>query len=274
MSAAITRLGVTGWPVAHSLSPAMHNAALEAVGLGTSWHYQLLPITPELFDETVRALPASGFRGVNVTIPHKLAALALANDASVRAAAMGSANTLLFGPDGTIHADNTDGPGMLAALSSVLPGGASGRRVAVLGAGGTSRSAVWALLDAGAATVKVWNRTPVRAAELCAEVGGEPITDPADLNGSEIIINCTSVGLHDGDELEQLPVNEALLGSASVIIDFVYKPAGTALGHAAQRLGVPLIDGLELLVRQGVEAFTQFTGQLAPLDVMCAAVRG
>jgi shikimate dehydrogenase len=252
----------------------MHNAALEAVGLGESWRYQLLPITPELFDETVRALPASGFRGISVTIPHKLAALAVASDASARAAAMGSANTLLFGDDGEIYADNTDGPGMLAALSSVLPGGVSGRRVAVLGAGGTSRSAVWALLDAGAATVKVWNRTALRAAELCAAVGGESVSDPGRLEGSDVIVNCTSVGLHDGDELEQLPVSEQLLGNAAVIVDFVYRPAGTPLGDAARRLGVPLIDGLELLVRQGVEAFTQFTGRPAPAEVMRAAVRG
>ena len=119
-----TFLGVCGWPVAHSRSPAMHNAALAEVGV--DWRYLLLPLPPQLFSETVRALPAAGFRGVNVTIPHKEAALALADEATETARAIGAANTLTFGADGTIHADNTDAPGLLAALASSCP--PAGRR--------------------------------------------------------------------------------------------------------------------------------------------------
>jgi shikimate dehydrogenase len=270
----VTRLGVAGWPVSHSLSPAMHNAALAAVGLGESWRYQLLPITEELFTETVRALPASGFRGISVTIPHKPAALDVADSATERAAAMGSANTLIFADDGTIRADNTDGPGMIAALSEALPDGVRGRRVAVLGAGGTARSVVWALLDAGAASVQVWNRTAARATELCAAIGGDPALEARQLAGSDVIINCTAVGLRDGDTLDQLPLSDALLASAAVVVDFVYRPQGTPLGDAAARLGVAFVDGRELLVRQGVEAFTQFTGLAAPVDAMRDAIRG
>ncbi len=155
------RLGVLGWPVAHSRSPAIQNAALEAAGLGASWHYQLLPVPPELFDETVRALPDAGFRGVNVTIPHKEAALALATDASDRARAIGAANTLLFKDDGQIDADNTDAPALTDALSQHIE--LSGSSVLVLGAGGSARAAVWALKDAGAGDVAIWNRTPGRA---------------------------------------------------------------------------------------------------------------
>ncbi len=280
------RLGVAGWPVAHSLSPAMQNAALRTVGLGAGWRYQLLPLRPELFTETVPALAVSGFRGINVTIPHKHAALQLADTASDRAAAMGSANTLIFEADGSVRADNTDGPGMIAAMSAVLGRAPAGLRVAVLGAGGTARSAIWALLAAGASSVAVWNRTATRAVELCAAVGGEAVVPTARaaeftaadlaerLAGPDVIVNCTSVGLRESDTLAQLPVHDELLGGARLIVDFVYRRGGTPLQAAAERLGVAYIDGLELLVRQGVEAFTLFTGMPAPVDVMRAAVRG
>ena len=158
-----TRLGVIGWPVAHSRSPAMFRAAFEACGM-EGWSYQRLPLPSELFEETVRALPASGFLGVNVTIPHKQAALALADRATGAARAIGAANTLTFDADGTIEAENTDAPGLIAALSRSVEG-ISAR---VLGAGGSARAAVWGLLDAGAASVSVWNRTPERAVELQA----------------------------------------------------------------------------------------------------------
>jgi shikimate dehydrogenase len=148
------RLGVLGWPVAHSRSPAMHRAAFAELGLD-GWSYQLLPVPPELFDETVRALPAAGFVGANVTLPHKQAALELSDDASPAALSIGAANTLSFAADGRIYAENTDGPALIASLPIALPGA----RAVVLGAGGTARSAVWALHAAGA-DVAVGNRTP------------------------------------------------------------------------------------------------------------------
>ncbi|HEX7299380.1 MAG TPA: shikimate dehydrogenase, partial [Solirubrobacteraceae bacterium] len=135
----LTRLGVLGWPVAHSRSPAMQNAALAAAGLG-GWRYQHLPVPPELFAETVPALPAVGFVGANVTIPHKEAALALADEATETARAIGAANTLSFGPDGAIAADNTDAAGLLGALGDERP-----RTAVILGAGGSARAAAYAL---------------------------------------------------------------------------------------------------------------------------------
>src|SRR5204863_6604883 len=107
-------VGVAGWPVAHSRSPAMHNAAFAASGLG-GWFYTRLPLPPELFAETVRALPSSDYRGLNVTIPHKEVALALADEVTATATAIGAANTLTFGPDGAIEAENTDAQGFLDA---------------------------------------------------------------------------------------------------------------------------------------------------------------
>ncbi len=210
-----TRLGVVGWPVAHSRSPAMHNAALEAVGLG-GWRYQHLPIPPELFDEAVSALPGAGFRGVNVTIPHKRAALALATDPTPRALAIGAANTLVFEDGGRIHADNTDAPGLIDGL----PFRPAGRTALVLGAGGSARAALWALLDAGAREVRVWNRTPARARDLCAELGGTPVerAEPADL-----LVNCTSVGLvPSADPFKPLPVDADDVTSYECVVDLVY----------------------------------------------------
>jgi hypothetical protein len=151
------RLGVCGWPVGHSRSPAMHNAALAALGLG-DWRYQRLPIPPEAFAETVRALPARGFRGVNVTIPHKEAALALADTATDTARAIGAANTLTFA-DGAIEADNTDAGGLLDAIAPVRA--VRGARALVLGAGGAWRAAVYAARpSARSACARSWVVAP------------------------------------------------------------------------------------------------------------------
>jgi shikimate dehydrogenase len=260
------RLGVLGWPVAHSRSPAIQNAALAAVGL-TDWRYQLLPAPPELLRELVGALPRAGFRGANVTIPHKRAALALATDPSDRARAIGAANTIVFGTDGEMRADNTDAP----ALISSLPLAVRGATALVLGAGGSARAAVWALLDAGAAEVRVWNRTPERAHELCADLGASPVTtvQPAD-----VLVNCTAVGLDGSAPFERLPISAEGLTAFGCVADLVYTPSGTVLVAQARARGVATVDGLELLVGQGALSFEQFTGHPAPVDVMRAAARG
>jgi shikimate dehydrogenase len=263
----LTRLGVLGWPVGHSRSPAMQNAALQAVGLA-GWRYQLLPVPPELFDETARGLPGAGFRGVNITIPHKHAALALADRATPRARAIGAANTLVFDPDSVIWADNTDAPALIAALPFAI----SGRTVLVLGAGGSARAAVWALLDAGAAEVRVWNRTPERAQRLCEELGGgRPVqsAEPADL-----LVHCTSSGLDVPDgAFKQLPISADLLDRYECVVDYVYSDSGSPITQAARAQSIPVVDGLELLVEQGALSFERFTGREAPVDIMRAAAR-
>jgi shikimate dehydrogenase len=259
------RLGVIGWPVAHSLSPAFQNAALKAAGL-TEWRYQRLPIPPERFVETVRALPAAGFRGVNITIPHKETALALADDPSPRALAIGAANTLLFEPDGRIRADNTDAPGLIGAL----PIDARGLSVLVLGAGGTARAAVWALLNAGASEVRVWNRNPERARRLCSELGGTPVerADAADL-----LVHTTPIGLDGNDKtLKGLPLGADDLLRYKILVDFVYRGEGTALVRAARNCSIETVDGLELLIAQGALSFQQFTGIAPSVAAMREAV--
>jgi shikimate dehydrogenase len=257
------RLGVIGWPVAHSRSPAIQNAALKAAGL-TGWRYQLLPVAPELLAEIVPALPAAGFRGANVTLPHKSAALALATDRSPRAQAIGAANTLCFEEEGAIRADNTDAPALIEALPRVP----RGLRALVLGAGGSARAAVWALGDAGAAEVQVWNRTPERAEALCAELGGTPVRSAS---AADVLVNCTAVGLDGSTSLEGLPLGAGDLAAYGCVVDLVYAASTTALVSAATAAGVPTVDGLELLVGQGALSFELFTGMDAPRAAMRAA---
>ncbi len=253
--------------MAHSRSPQIQNAALVAAGLG-SWRYQLLPVPPALFAETVSALPGAGFRGANVTIPHKEDALALAHDATPAARAIGAANTLLFDDDGSIQAANTDAP----ALIDALPFSPRGKTALVLGAGGSARAAVWALLEAGAAEVRIWNRNPERARSLAGELGGAVAerAEPADL-----LVHCTPVGMNgDGAEFKQLPLRADEISMYTCVVDLVYSHAETPLIAAAKARGVTAVDGLDLLVGQGALSFERFTGRPAPVEVMRAAARG
>jgi shikimate dehydrogenase len=299
-----SRLGVLGWPVAHSRSPAIHNAALAALGMD-GWRYQLLPVPPELLDETTRGLGAAGFVGANVTIPHKHAALALASEASAAAIAIGAANTLTFAPDGAIAAANTDAPGLIAALD-LKPRGIS---ALVLGAGGSARAAVWALREAGAREISVWNRTPERAEQLAHELGARPVRAPVP---ADLLINCTSVGLppalgairasagvqpapgaiaasggapppeaagrversaSEREELNLLGLTFDQVGNYSYVADMVYRPGSTQLLAAAAEHGARTLDGLEILLAQGALSFELWTGRKPPLDVMRAALR-
>jgi shikimate dehydrogenase len=244
----------------------MHTAALRAVGL-EDWEYLLLPLPPELFAETARALPAAGFRGVNVTIPHKEAALALAHEASRTALEIGAANMLTFEPGGAIVADNTDAPALIEALPEGL--NLAGARALVLGAGGAGRAAAWALRGAGA-EVAVWNRTHARALALAADLGVRAVTvaEPAD-----IVVNCTSVGLEPNiDPFKALPLKADTLEAGSCVIDMVYRHGGTRLLAAARAQGASGVDGLEVLVAQGAASFERWTGKMAPRQAMREAV--
>lgn len=245
----------------------MHDAALRAAGL-TDWRYTRLPIPPAGFEDAIRALPAKGYRGVNVTIPHKEAALALADQATETAAAIGAANTLTF-ESGAIHADNTDAPGLLAALPPEHA--PQGRRGLVLGAGGSARAAIHALTTAGAADVQIWNRTPQRAQRLAAELGGHAVEHP---EPAELIVNCTTVGLHDpGETFEALPLAPEDWDDSTCVVDLVYRDGGTALTADAARRGAAVVDGLAVLVAQGAASFEHWTGRPAPLEAMEVAAR-
>ncbi len=233
----------------------MMNAAFAELGL--DWRYLHLPVPPELFAETVRALPGSGYRGANVTIPHKLAAHELADELTEAAAAIGAVNTLGF-ERGRITGDNTDAGGLIDALGGERPASAL-----VLGAGGAARAAVWALREAGA-EVTVWNRTPERARALADEFGVAAAERPAAM---ELLVNATSIGLARGDSVDALPLVEA-----GTVVDLVYGTEPTELVRWAERRGARVIDGLEILVRQGARSLERWTGQSAPVDAMRRAV--
>jgi shikimate dehydrogenase len=256
----LTLAGVLGDPVEHSRSPAIHNAAFEALGL--DWRYVKLPVAAELFAETVRALPESGYRGANVTIPHKEAALAVADQASDAASAIGAANTLTF-DDGAIHADNTDAGGLLAAL----PREPRGMATLVLGAGGAGRAAAWALREAGA-EVSIWNRTSERASALAADLEVASVEAPV---AADLVVNATSVGLAPEDSLEELPI--AWIDPPTIAVELVYGDHETPFQAWAEAGGSEVVDGLEVLVRQGALSFERWTGREPPLEAMRSAAR-
>ncbi len=266
------KLAVIGYPVGHSRSPAMQNAALAELGLTPEWEYGAVEVAPEGFEARVCELAADGYAGANVTVPHKHAALALAGEASEAAREIGAANTLSFvaSDDGsvTIAAENTDAGGLLAAL----PRSPRGSRALVLGAGGAARAVIWALAGAGA-EVEIWNRTPERVAIVTGELGGVAVTDP-DASEFELIVNTTAVGLHGEDPFEHLPLAADSFAAGQVVVDMVYGARPSSLLAAAEAAGAATVDGLEILVQQGALSLELWTGRKAPHSVMRAAARG
>ncbi|HEY0391887.1 MAG TPA: shikimate dehydrogenase [Solirubrobacterales bacterium] len=260
------RLGVLGYPVGHSRSPAMHGAALAELGLGEEWAYEAVEVAPDAFEGRVRAMRGEGFVGANVTVPHKGAALALADELSETAREIGAANTLVFA-DQEVRAENTDAEGFLRSL----PGSPSGKRSLVLGAGGAARAVVWALLREGAG-VEVWNRTQLRSRHLCEELGGEAVEAP-EPSAYELIVNTTAVGLSGEDPFAELPLAASAFAAGQIVVDMVYGGEPTALLRAAEAAGATAVDGIEILVQQGALALEIWTGRPAPLETMRAAAR-
>jgi shikimate dehydrogenase len=273
------RLAVLGHPVAHSRSPAMQTAALDALGLSGEWSYEAIDIPPDEFAAGVPALAREGFVGANVTIPHKEAALELASESSEAAAQIGAANTLSFA-GGEIRAANTDAPGLLAALP-IAPAGVS---ALVLGAGGSARAAAWALAQAGA-EVEVWNRTAGRADQLVRDLAKgfaanhksdlprlAPVSHEQARGGSHgLIVNCTSVGMagaEGADPFGELPLERDRLAAGVVLVDLVYAGEETALVREARARGATAVGGIEVLVQQGAESLRIWTGREPPLDAM------
>jgi shikimate dehydrogenase len=260
------RLAVLGHPVSHSRSPAMQNAALADLGL-TGWTYEAIDIEPVDFESKVRELPGLGFAGVNVTVPHKEAALRVADSAGEGAAAIGAANTLVFG-SGAIRAENTDAPGLVDAVRRVP----AGHRALVLGAGGAARAVLWALAGEGA-DVSVWNRTASRAESMVRDLGGT--VDPAPVvSDFDLIVNASAAGLGGGDAVSELPLDPTRFRPGQTVVDMVYGPEPSALLAAAASAGAKTIDGLEILVHQGARSLEIWTGRAPSLEVMREAARG
>jgi shikimate dehydrogenase len=277
MSRAITGrtlvAGVVGNPIAHSLSPILHNAWLEAAGIDGV--YVALEAPEGGLRRLAEGLKATSFRGLNVTLPFKTDALAAADHISPRARRAQAANLLVF-KDGRVSADNTDGLGLLAAFAEQAPGfDPAAGPVAILGAGGAARGAVAAFLDAGCPHVRVINRTLGRARALVGDLGGEAyaLSDAeAAFQGVTAVVNSTSAGLAD-DQAPNFPL--AATPDGCVVMDMVYKPLITPFLAGAQRLGRPTVDGLAMLIGQARPSFEAFYGQSPPadLDVRAAALK-
>ena len=270
------RLAVLGQPISHSRSPAMHNAALAELGLADEWSYEAIEVAPADFEALVRGMAAEGFVGANVTVPHKVAALELADQASEAARAIGAANTLSF-HGGRIAAENTDAGGFLDSL----PAPPTGRRALVLGAGGSARAVAWALVSGGA-QVSIWNRTPERAERLAHELGALALAssdEPLATGNFDLIVNTTTVGMGAAGEsaanLKSLPVRADSFGEKhQLVVDLAYGQAETELARAARAHGATVVDGLEVLVRQGAASLRIWTGKDPPIETMRRAAAG
>jgi len=271
------RVGLIGWPVEHSLSPAMHNAAFAALGL--SWRYTLLPTPPEQLPDRLAQLVREGYRGANVTVPHKQAVLDCLDEISATARAIGAVNTLVV-QDGRWLGHNTDAAGLVAALQEAgfEP---RGRQALVLGAGGAARAVVYALAWAGC-KVTLHNRTLERAAELARDMQGLDLRAPvtwaprtvalADLPlyRYDLLVNATPVGMWPHSAASPWP-ERLPLPSHWTVFDLVYNPLETRLLQRARAAGARPVDGLGMLVGQGALAFEMWTGAPAPLETMRGA---
>ncbi len=261
---ASTRLtGILGWPVEHSLSPAMHNAAFASRGL--NWAYLAFAVEPPRIGEAVRGLAAAGCAGLNVTIPHKQSVIEWCSGASPAVEAIGAANTLIPDGAGGFRAENTDAEGFLRALDERGAGEMTGGRVLLIGAGGAGRAVAYAVRSRGG-TLLVTNRTPERAAQL-----GEPVPfTVAAINDAAVecalVVNATSLGMGSDEVPPELPLRG--IGPDQAVNDLVYRPGGTPWLAAAAARGARTVDGLGMLLHQGAAAFERWTGVDAPVEVM------
>ncbi|SHJ00899.1 shikimate dehydrogenase [Roseomonas rosea] len=267
-----TRLaGLLGWPVSHSRSPRLHGIWLARHGIDGA--YVPLPVAPERFPTAMRALADLGFRGANVTIPHKEAALAACDIVEEEARRIGAVNTLVFREDGRIEGWNTDGWGFLESLREQAPEFHVKRGPAViLGAGGGARAVAHALLSAGCPRLTLVNRSPARAEALAAELSAhgaavEVATAPP-LEEAALLVNTTSQGMQGQPPLA---IDLAPLPAGAVVADIVYVPLETPLLAAARARGLRGVDGLGMLLHQGRRGFQAWFGAMPSVD---AELRG
>ena len=271
--------GVIGWPVRHSLSPPMHNAAFAALGL--NWVYVPFAVEPEQVGCAMEAIRALDLAGLNVTIPHKLAVLPHLDEISDTARVLGAANTIV-NVEGRLEGHNTDGAGFLRSLREI-GGDVAGRQVALIGAGGSARAVALAVCQAGATRLSIINRT-VEKAEALVEMLAAALPDvnahAVALEGPQaeeavreagVLIDSTAVGMYPHHEVEPVVPARWLHGEQTVC-DLTYNPRRTVLLKAAEAAGARTLDGTGMLVHQGALAFEYWTGQPAPVEAMREAL--
>ncbi len=277
-----TMVGLIAWPVGHSVSPAMHNAAFAELGL--NWCYVPLPVAPQKVTDAVRGAAALGFRGVNVTVPHKQAVIPALDVVAPGAAEFGAVNTIVIDRDAnglpTTTGHNTDYQGFLGSLRR---GGyePAGKSAVVVGAGGAGRAVVFGLLQAGARDVLVLDTAPQQVQSLINDLGRAaghvlrtaPLGDEALVEAAraaDLLVNATPVGMSPKPDASIWP-DAAPFPAHLVVFDLVYNPLETRLLRQAHAVGALGLDGLDMLVRQGAIAFELWTGEPAPFAIMRAA---
>jgi len=255
--------GVIGWPVAHSRSPMLHNHWIRQYGLAGA--YVLLPVAPGRLEAALRGLPALGFAGCNVTLPHKIGAMALVDRVDPNARRVGAINTIVVEPDGTLTGRNNDGFGYLQSLRDARPSWrADAGPAVVIGAGGGAHAVVVALAEAGAPEIRIVNRTPERAEALARDVGGgaKALAWSARhdaLAGAALVVNTTSQGMHGNPPLD---LDLSALPPDALVSDIVYIPLETQLLRAARERGNATVNGLGMLLNQARPAFQAWFGVL------------
>ncbi|MGF1450417.1 MAG: shikimate dehydrogenase [Opitutales bacterium] len=279
-----TALAVLGHPIAHSVSPAMHNAALAVMAQSDTrfadWTYLKFDVPPEELPQALPALHAAGFHGLNLTIPHKVDALDLVADVEPAAAQMGAVNTLVHQADGFVG-HNSDGFGLEQALRMDLHVELAGAKVVLLGAGGAARAAAVQCLRSKCAELWIGNRTPERlqglldllkpVASATPVCGFDLMRPPTGLPKTAVLINATSVGLKPGDPS---PMDLAGFHAlTTVVYDMIYNPAETPLLHEARQRGLRGANGLSMLVWQGVRSLEIWSGATVPAEAMLTAAR-
>ena len=274
------RFGVIGWPLGHTLSPAFQQAALDA--LGVSAVYRAVPTPPEDVEARVREARRGEWRGLNVTIPHKLRVAELVDRRTSAAERLAAVNTV-DARDGKLIGDNTDVEGFARALTEHGDFDPSGRRAVLLGAGGAGRAVAWALADLGVEQLTLANRRLERAEALAESLEGQPLgiasrglDDPAlqrELRDAELLVNATSLGMAGGPDPLATPLPPAWLHDGLFVCDIVYRPAETPLLAHARSIGCRVLGGLEMLVLQGAASLERWLGRPAPVGTMMDAAR-
>ena len=271
-SAATHVAGVIGDPVRHSLSPAIHNAAFQALDL--DWVYVGFPVATGEAGRAIQAVRTLGIAGLNVTMPHKHDVLSELDHLSPTAEALQAVNTVhRLGDD--LHGESTDGAGFLDALHHDEGYDPKGANVVVLGAGGAARAVVLALAGAGAADIAIVNRTAANAQQAAGLAPGVArLGDEEDVDSAELVVNATPIGMQDTATQEALPIDPKRLKPGQLVVDLVYHPLRTPLLAAARERGSIPVTGLGMLIHQAAHAFRHWTGQEPPLPAMSAAALG
>ncbi len=273
-----TRLtGVFGAPIRHTASPAMHNAAFDHLGI--NWAYLAFHVSPETLKNALAGARDLGFVGLNLTVPHKIAALPLMDDLDTEAQTLGAVNTVVV-RDGRLHGTNTDGYGFVKALEEEFSLSLKGHHIMILGAGGVGRALAGKCALEQAAKITVANRTPDKAHSLARELAGhgtvcEAVALDAEtlarvLPDADLVVNATAVGLQGSNEL---PIRPEHFVAGQCVLDMIYRPPVTPFLEIAQQAGARVANGLSMLLHQGARAFELWTGEKAPIEPMRTALQ-